>query len=140
MHVSSDIHILSSDLLGLGYSRNRVREMEILIAVASAIAVEIPKALVAPVSRHIGYLTGYELNIKNLKEELEKLIYKKTVVDRHVAGPTAGSIIHWQEEVEAFLIKIQAFLSKKIKKVTTTFSRCTLFTQEQVMRHIKAAL
>ncbi|KAF2290904.1 hypothetical protein GH714_016437 [Hevea brasiliensis] len=88
--------------------------MEILIAVASAIAVEIPKALVAPISRHIGYLTGYELNIKNLKEELEKLKDKKTVVDRHVAGPTAGSIIHWQEEVEGISKKGNEFFQNEM--------------------------
>ncbi|XP_057994358.1 disease resistance protein At4g27190-like [Hevea brasiliensis] len=99
--------------------------MEILIAVASAIAVEIPKALVAPVSRHIkalvapisrhiGYLTGYELNIKDLKEKLQKLKDKKTVVDRHVAGPTADSIIQWKKKVDDISKKGNEFFQNEM--------------------------
>ncbi|KAF2290918.1 hypothetical protein GH714_016677 [Hevea brasiliensis] len=87
--------------------------VDILIAVAS-VAVEIIKPLVAPIRRHIGYLIGYELNIKNLKKEHEKLIDKKTVVDRHVAGPSAGSIIQWQKEVEDISMKATEFFQNEM--------------------------
>ncbi|KAJ9145931.1 hypothetical protein P3X46_028258 [Hevea brasiliensis] len=107
--------------------------MEILIAVASAIAVEIPKALVAPISRHIGYLTGYELNIKNLKEELEKLKDKKTVVDRHVAGPTADSIIQWQEEVDDIIVS-QTPNIKKIQGDIASWLKLKLDDENELKR------
>ncbi|KAJ9145935.1 hypothetical protein P3X46_028262 [Hevea brasiliensis] len=89
--------------------------VDILIPVAS-VAVEIIKPLVAPIRRHIGYLTGYELNIKNLKEELQKLKNKKTVVD---AGHTPYSIIQWQKQVDDIIKKGDEFFQNENKCFNT---------------------
>ncbi|KAJ9174765.1 hypothetical protein P3X46_013371 [Hevea brasiliensis] len=92
---------------------------DILIAVAS-VAVEIIKPLVAPmvapIRRHIGYLTGYERNINNLKEELQKLKSKKTVVD---AGHTPYSIIQWQKQVDDIIKKGDEFFQNENKCFNT---------------------
>ncbi|KAF2290912.1 hypothetical protein GH714_016592 [Hevea brasiliensis] len=124
---------LGPDWTGLGYSRNRVREMEILIAVASvaieiikplvgdvliavaSVAVEIIKPLVAPIRRHIGYLTGYELNIKNLKEELQKLKIRK--LSWTLATPY--SIIQWQKQVDDIIKKGDEFFQNENKCFNT---------------------
>ncbi|KAJ9145929.1 hypothetical protein P3X46_028256 [Hevea brasiliensis] len=87
--------------------------VDILIPVAN-VAVEIINWL--PIRRHIGYLTGYELNIKNLKEELQKLKNKKTVVD---AGHTPYSIIQWQKQVDDIIKKGDEFFQNENKCFNT---------------------
>ncbi|KAF2297319.1 hypothetical protein GH714_021341 [Hevea brasiliensis] len=100
-----------------GYSRIRARKIEFVIATASTVVGEIAKTLVAPVGQSIGYLIYYHCNIKNLEEELQKLVDKKiTGVDSRVDDVkrnlqvVAGSVIHWQEEVDYIDQRAKNFL------------------------------
>ncbi|XP_057987183.1 probable disease resistance protein At5g43730 [Hevea brasiliensis] len=118
--------------MGPGYSRIRARKMEFVIATASTVVGEIAKTLVAPVGRSIGYLIYYHCNIKNLEEELQKLVDKKiTGVDSRVDDVkrnlqvVAGSVIHWQEEVDYIDQRGKEFLENVIKVNNLCFNgRC----------------
>ncbi|KAG8657321.1 hypothetical protein MANES_03G063225v8 [Manihot esculenta] len=103
--------------------------MEYCIAIGSAVAGEIAKTLLAPITGSIGHLFSCNTDIKKLEKELKKLVDKKaTEVDPRVREAERNleiisvSVIWWQKEVDDISQKGKEFLENDIEVIGKCFN------------------
>ncbi|XP_050228112.1 disease resistance protein At4g27190-like [Mercurialis annua] len=97
--------------------------MDFIMSVATSVATDIAKSVIAPIGRQIGYIIYYSRNVNNLRVELQKLVDKKTTeVDPRVDNAArnlenvAASVTNWQKAVNDVNGAATDFLDDEVKR------------------------